>query len=362
MLKKSPKPRGTKSARKKVIRKPRRIKKSGVNRLALNKLRANPIISPQPDNGWESWQTFNPGVIFLDNKIHFLYRAIGSDGLSRLGYAASNSGFGIDYKFPAPAYEHQVEERSYNVFSYFSGGSWGGAEDPRIVRVDNEEVIYMTYTACNGDLRVGLTSIKVDDFLNKKWNWKSPILVSPPGEVHKNWIIFPEKINGKYAILHSINPEVQIEYFDNLEFDPDTYINSNHGSQPRKNCWDRWVRGIGPVPIKTKYGWLVFYHAMDNDWSKYKVGAMLLDLKDPTKVLHRSTRPVLAPDQHYENNGFKGGVVYASGAVVKDGQLLVYYGAADSYVCVAHADFEKFLDELRKEKQPKLKGEAMAAK
>lgn len=335
----------------------KRVRRSGkkASPLILVKPPENPILTPKAENGWEAWQTFNPGVISLDGKIHFLYRAIGEDGISRLGYAVSNDSFTIDERLSYPVYEHKIKERVFNIFSYFSGGSWGGAEDPRITQVDDEDTLYMTYTACDDGLRVGLTSIKVKDFLNKKWKWKPSVLISPPGEVHKNWVIFPEKIGGRYAILHSLNPEIKIDYVDSLEFEDGVYITSFHGGGPRKNCWDKWIRGVGPVPIKTKYGWLVFYHAMDNDWSKYKVGAMLLDLEDPTKVLHRSPEPILEPREPYENNGYKQGVVYASGAVVKDGKLLIYYGAADNYISVAYADFEEFLGALRKETKPKLK-------
>lgn len=330
-------------------------KSTAVQDLVLKKHHLNPIISPRKDNSWDGWQTFNPGVVMLNNKIHFLYRAIGGDGLSRLGYAASDDGYSINERLSEPVYEHNVKQRTFNVFSYFSGGSWGGGEDPRIVRVDNEDRIYMTYTACNGDLRVALTSIKIDDFINKRWLWKRPILLSPPGEVHKNWVIFPEKINGRYAILHSMNPEIKIEYLDSLDIDDDKHIKSYHGGKPRKQCWDKWIRGAGPVPIRTKYGWLVFYHAMDNDWGKYRVGAMLLDINDPTKIISRAKAPILEPSEHYENHGFKGGVVYASGAVVKEGTLMVYYGGADSYICLAHTDFDEFVDNLYRNKEPKLR-------
>jgi predicted GH43/DUF377 family glycosyl hydrolase len=219
----------------------------------------------------------------------------------------------------------------------------------------------MTYTACQaGEIRVALTSIRIDDFLNKKWHWRSPVLISPPGEVHKNWVIFPEKIKGKYAILHSLNPKVSIAYVDSLDFKPNTYIKSYYSGEPQKgSCWDKWIRGAGTVPLKTKYGWLLFYHAMDDDWSKYKVGAMILDYQNPEKIICRSKEPVLIPDKDYENYGFKSGVVYASGAVVKGENILVYYGGADSYVCVAYANFNEFLEALISEKQLKLKGKIM---
>ncbi len=325
------------------------------NQSVLIKSAQNPIISPRLENDWEAGQTFNPGTILLDSKIHFLYRAIGKDGISRFGYAVSNDGFTIDERLSQPIYEHKTKKQSFKIFSYLSGGSFGGSEDSRLVRVDGEDVLYMTYTACDNGLRVALTSIKVDDFLKRRWRWRVPTLISPEKEVHKNWLIFSEKINGKYAILHSLKPNVQIEYVDTLEFDDNNYINSLYSGGPQKNCWDKWLRGSGAPPLKTNDGWLLFYHAMDNDWSKYKVGAMLLDLDNPTKILYRAKQPVLEPKEYYENNGYKPGVVYVSGAVIKDGNLLVYYGCSDSYVGVAYANLDEFLESLKKETKPKLK-------
>ncbi len=322
------------------------------------KPRENPIISPNPQNYWEKWQTFNPGVILLNNKIHFLYRAIGEDGISRLGYAVSDDGFVISRRLSYPVYEHKTSRANgCFYYSFASGGSLGGCEDPRIVRVDNEDTLYMTYTACDEGLRVGLTSIKTADFLKENWNWKKPVLISPPGEVNKNWVIFPSKIKGKYAILHSISPKISIAYRDNLNFRQGEYIKSYYnGENENRNHWDGWVKGAGAPPIKTEKGWLLFYHAIDkNEPGKYKVGAMLLDLENPAKILYRASDPILEPDKLYENNGFKSGIVYVSGAVVKDDNLLLYYGASDSYVSVAWANLKEFLEILIKKKKPKLK-------
>ncbi len=316
-----------------------------------------PIITPQKENNWEAWQTFNPAAIVLDNKVHFLYRAIGIDGISRLGYASSSDGFKIRERLSFPVFEHKVKNGSFNSFSFFSGGSLGGAEDPRIVRVDNEDVLYMTYTACNHSLRVGLTSIKISDFLQKKWHWKNTALISALNETHKNWVIFPEKIKGKYAILHSISPKISITYRSTLAFKKGEYIKSYYnGNSHISTTWEAWVRGVGPPPLKTRLGWLVFYHGLQkNHWFHYKVGVMVLDLNSPEKIIYRAKEPILEPDKKYENDGFKPGVVYVSGAVIKDGKLLVYYGASDSYVGVAYANLEEFLKEIEKDLHPKLK-------
>jgi predicted GH43/DUF377 family glycosyl hydrolase len=315
--------------------------------MKLRRFDENPILEPQPEHWWESSQTFNPGVILLENKVHILYRAIGDDGISRLGYAVSREGFKIEERLEYPVYQHPVTSPKFTIYSYSSGGSFGGSEDPRIVRVDNEDVLYMTYTACDEGLRVGLTSIRTKDFLGRKWEWSPPCLISPPGEIHKNWVMFPEKIKGKYAILHSLTPQISISYLDSLDFQPGSYLASYHNGgngMGREKFWDSVIRGAGPPPIKTKLGWLIFYHAIDLcEPYKYKIGAILVNLEDPRRVIRCSDAPVLEPAAVYEHSGFKPGVVYLSGAVVKDGELLLYYGASDSYVCVASYGLEEFL-------------------
>jgi predicted GH43/DUF377 family glycosyl hydrolase len=231
---------------------------------------------------------------------------------------------------------------------YPSGGSWGGYEDPRAVVIDG--TVYMTYIDFGGwnSIRIALTSIALEDLKKKKWNWKRPVFISPEGERHKNWVLFPEKINGKYAIFHGIAPnEMYVDYVEDLSL-PFT-IHSPRGEGPQKgreNFWDNKMRGAGPPPVKTKDGWLLLYHALDNEEShKYKLGAMLLDLKNPKKVLYRSPEPILTPDMPYENDG-KPGIVYASGAVVIKDTLYVYYGGGDKNVCLARTPLTPLLNWL----------------
>ena len=320
----------------------------------LKKLKNNPILRPIVNHFWESKFVFNPATVWEDEKVHLVYRAMGENDVSVLGYASSKDGINIDERLKEPIYvptqpfESNPQAPQTSFAGYMSGGGCGGCEDPRLTKIDNR--FYMTYSAFNGREapRVALTSIKVDDFLNKKWKWEHPVLISPPGEIHKNWAIFPEKINNRYAILHNISPEVSIAYVDSLKFDGSTYINSYYSGDLRKDCWDSWVRGAGPPPIKTKDGWLILYHAMDKqDPNRYKIGAKILDYKDPVKVLYRSGQPILEPDERYENEGFKKGVVYTCGAVAANNRLFVYYGGADTVVCAAQANLTEFLDQLK---------------
>ncbi len=350
-------------ARKKSIQKKLLIKKKEeifVGRGILAKHKKNPIISPRKEHAWESHQTFNPAALYEGGNVHLLYRAIGDNGLSVVGYASSPDGMHIKDRAPHPVYVAMNPPKRHKIaqpIHYSSGGSWGGCEDPRIVKIDNR--VYMTFVAFDGwgSVQMALTSIDLNDFLAKKWRWKRPILVSPPGEIHKNWVLFPEKIKGKYAILHSISPKILIDYFDNLDtFDDRPYIKSYYAKAPHKRQWDTWVRGAGAPPIKTKYGWLLLYHAMDeSDPNRYKLGAMILDAKNPTKILYRSKKPILEPDESYENEGHKAGVIYSCGAVTIKGKLFIYYGGADTVTCVATADLETFLHALMRSQQPKLK-------
>ena len=319
----------------------------------LKKFKQNPILRLITEHFWESKFVFNPAALCEAGKVHLVYRAIGENDVSVLGYVSSKDGVHINERLKVPIYVPKLPFESNPQtplvsFTYTSGGGCGGCEDPRLTKIKDR--IYMTYVAFNGRgfPRVALTSIKVDDFLSKNWNWERPVLISPPGEIHKNWVIFPEKINGKYAILHSISPAISIAYVDNLKFDGSTYINSYYSGVLRRNCWDSWVRGVGPPPIKTKDGWLILYHAMDKqDPNRYKVGAMILDYENPTEVLYRSSQPILEPDERYENEGFKPGVVYSCGAATMSNRLFVYYGAADTVACAASANLNEFLDQLK---------------
>ncbi len=347
---------------KKISTKKKTVKK--VTKKVLVKLKKslhNPIIGPRL-YAWESKATFNPTAFLANGRVSLIYRAIGDTDSSVLGYAGSADGYHIDERLPHAVFERlnnfSRDSFSSSPINYISGGGWnGGCEDPRTTLLDN--TVYMLYTAFDGwgSLRIALTSIKLDDFEKKRWKWKNPVLISPVNEIHKNWVLFPEKIKGKFAILHSISPNIMIDYFDSLdELNGNKFIHSIHNRDALWASSNKFVRGAGPAPIKTKDGWLVLYHAIEkNDSNKYKLFAMILDAKNPTKVLYDSKYPVLEPETWYENEGYKGGVVYSCGAVVKDETLFVYYGAADKVVGVATIKIAELLEDLKKHKAMKLK-------
>ena len=327
----------------------------------LHRFENNPIIEPRPHVPWESRATFNTAAVYEDGKVHFVYRALGDTDLSVLGYASSSDGVHIDERSEIPAYFPREPfetpgQRSFQKFAdhFASGGGYGGIEDPKLTKIDDK--FYMTYVAFDGASppRVALTSISVNDFLNKDWEkWEKPKLISAPGMVNKSATIFPEKINGKYAVFHRVYPNILVDYVDDLNFD--SYLRGDYFIPPRKTHWDSNKLSAGAPPIKTKDGWLLIYHAVGHqDPSRYKIGAMLLDRDNPTKVLYRSNKPIISPDEHYENAGHKAGVVYPCGAVVINNKLHVYYGGADTVVCGASANLDTFLDQLKYTQEPKL--------
>ncbi len=336
-----------------------------LKQLLLSKSVANPILKPGT-HPWTAEAVLNPAATVLAGRTHLIYRAIGMDGISRLGYASSPDGLVFDKRLPTPAYvarsPHQPapHQRRYSPVMYPSGGSWGGCEDPRMVVIDG--CVYVTFNMFeNWMLRVAVISMSEKDFLEERFDrWSGPIILSH-GKRDKNWVLFPEKINGQFAVLHSMFGEddmhVRIEYTDDLATLAQRKFESPDPQQMSDNqiMWHYRMRSAGPPPLKTPRGWLLFYHAMDpKEPNLYKLGAMLLDLTDPTKVLYRAAAPVLIPDEHYENHG-KPGIVYAAGAVIRDGELFVYYGGADKVVCVATTPLDTFLDALTAGGQPALR-------
>lgn len=329
----------------------------------LERHHENPILEPREGSVWESFAAFNPAVVQINGIIHFLYRAQGASGLSVLGYAVSPDGYRIEQRHRHPAYipRESFESGFGDIHpdaaysKYMSGGGYGGCEDPKATIIDDR--VYLTYVAYDGwsPPRIAFSWIPIDDFLKHRWEkWSKPILLSPPGVVDKSAAILPEKIDGKYVIFHRIFPNILIDFVDSLDaFDGKTkFLRGEYKIPPRKDSWDRAKLSVGAPPIKTDRGWLIIYNAVTGlqeepgSDTRYKIGAMLLDLKDPRKVIARSREPLLEPETEYENNGHKYGIVYPCGSAIKDGTLFVYYGASDKTVAVATAPLDAFLAAL----------------
>jgi predicted GH43/DUF377 family glycosyl hydrolase len=216
-----------------------------------------------------------------------------------------------------------------------------GIEDCRVTQID--DTYYLTYTAVSGN-GIGVSLRTTTDW--KNFEHKGMIL--PPH--NKDCAIFEEKINGMYYALHRPSSVKIGGNYIWLAESPDGIHWGNHQCiiKSRVGIWDNARVGAGASPIKTDKGWLEIYHGA-NDKDQYALGAFLMDLNDPSKVLSRTVKPIMVPTENYELSGFFGHVVFTNGHVVDGDKLTIYYGAADEFVCGAHfsiAEIMSLLEEV----------------
>lgn len=213
-----------------------------------------------------------------------------------------------------------------------------GVEDCRVSRID--DTYYLTYTAVS-DNGVGVGLRTTTDW--KNFEYKG--MIFPPH--NKDCAIFEEKINGKYYALHRpTSVDIGGNYIW-LSESPDGLHWGNHKCiiKTRTGLWDSKRVGAGCAPIKTEQGWLEIYHGANAE-HQYCLGAFLMDLNDPSKVISRTTKPIMVPTENYELSGFFGHVVFTNGHIVDGDKLTIYYGASDEFVCGAHFSIKEIMSLL----------------
>ena len=252
---------------------------------------------------------------------------------TNIGLAYSDNG--IDWKVePKPCFVLQDSEirRAY---------------DPRLTVIDGR--CYMCFAVdTNHGLRGGIAV--TDDF--DKFE-----ILSLSAPDNRNMVLFPEKIGGYYCRLERPMPvysrgrdrfDTWLSYSPDLRFWGESKLVLTVEDVPFAN--DKV--GPGAPPIKTEKGWLATFHGVirdesmgKNGWEsswkkKYYAGIMLLDLEDPSKIIGMSKAPLIATDQAYEiENGFRCDVIFPGGMLLEDsGEVKIYYGASDTYECMATAD------------------------
>lgn len=307
----------------------------------LERAKENPIILPIGEHAWESKATFNPAAISLQGKVHIVYRAMSEDNTSVFGYASSKDGVHIDERLLEPIYvpREPFEQK-------LQPGGYSGCEDPRLTQIGDK--LYVCYTAFDGKNppRVALSWIYAKDFLKRRWNWAKPVLISPPDISDKDAFVFPEKFEGNYIIIHRVTDNIDFAFSPALDFKGDTWLEEYRWIAPRKGWWDSKKVGAAAPPIKTKDGWVFLYHGV-SDEGIYRVGAVLLDLKNPTKILGRTDNPIFEPETPYEKEGKVPNVVFPCGAALIGKKLFVYYGGADKVAGVATVEIDELLRVLK---------------
>ncbi|HHY91873.1 MAG TPA: glycosidase, partial [Firmicutes bacterium] len=302
----------------------------------------NPLLRPLPEHPWESRYVLNAATVRLGGKVHLLYRAYGEDEVSRIGLATFQ-GDRLVERLPEPVFTPAVPEERR------------GCEDPRVVVIGDR--LYMVYTAYDGVVaQVAGASISVADFLAHRFDRWQRLGLAFPGLWDKDAILFPEKIGGKWVMYHRVEPSIWVSYSDTLSF---PWPKQSHKIiiGPRSGLmWDSLKIGSGSQPIKTKYGWLLIYHGVSNTMV-YRLGVILVDLKDPSRLLYRSPNPILSPETELEvgehGRSWVPNVVFTCGAVPgtdkdvleDEDEVLVYYGASDTYLCLASARVAELIPE-----------------
>ncbi|HPY77825.1 MAG TPA: hypothetical protein PLQ45_08295 [Anaerohalosphaeraceae bacterium] len=336
--------------------------------MKLIRYKNNPILSPNPKNSWESFVTTNPGAWYDpdEGQVKMLYRAAGEDEehVIRFGLAVSQNGYDFQRVSDRPVFGPSAD-----------GFDAGCVEDPRIVKMGS--YYYITYAArFYPPGKYWLVAGKPQKWKNSPSEfpyavrenatatglaitrdfktWIRAGRMTHPLVDDRDVILFPEKIGGKFVMLHRPMDWTGPQYGTTdpamwISFSEDLLVWSESTLLAKAEYdWEYKIGGNTP-PIRTRHGWLTLYHAVGED-RYYRLGAFLLDLNDPSKLTHRTRDWILQPEEPFETQGCYdgGGVVFPCGKVVIKDTLFVYYGAADKYIGLATCKLNDLLDYLLK--------------
>ena len=279
---------------------------------------------------------FNPGATVVGDRTLLLLRVEHRTGLSSLVVATSTDGL--------TGWEIDSIRCCDPLPGYFP--EYWGVEDPRITKVGEDYlVVYVWYSQAGPLVCLGQTR----DFVS----FKRRGVLQPPED--KDAALFPERFGGRWALVHRPAPSgagfgahIWISFSPDLRHWGDSRVLL---AARRGGWWDANKVGLGPPPLLTRDGWLICYHAVRTtaSGSLYRLGLALLDRDDPTKILARGNEWVFGPKEPYESYGDVGGVVFPCGWILRDDgdTLHLYYGGADSVVCVAEASLSELLTHLK---------------
>ena len=338
------------------------------------------ILSPTP-KAFENKGVVNPGIYQEGEDVHFLYRAIGEGNLSTIGYAKAFGPLKIVERL-----EHPLILRDFDYEKK-------GVRDATIVKI--EDTYYTTYTAYDGANITGALATSKDlvhfekqGIITPKINYQEyeRLVLSGGKKLNpkyhqyykffaemgleneefrflrdKEVVLFPRKINGKFALLHRIWPGIQIVYFEHWHdltpsFWQDYLENlSDYIVLDPKGTHEVNYVGVGGPPIETDEGWLLIYYGVEetNRGKKYHVNAALLKMDQPEIELARLDLPLLSPTKEWEKKGAINDMVSPSGHALFGNDLYIYYGAAGTHTAVAKLDINELLLELRKQSRKK---------
>jgi beta-1,2-mannobiose phosphorylase / 1,2-beta-oligomannan phosphorylase len=339
---------------------------------------ANPIVQPGGPE-WRRAVTFNPAVIHARGKYWMIERAAGSlrPFICRLGLLASDDGVRFELASEKPVFTPEQ-----------CGSPVGSVQDPRMVELDGRywmTFAYRPYAWSSHPTGVGvpeshetdypgITRVAADagnagsanitggllDNLTRSglavsddlFNWEFSGWITEQGVDDRNNILFPEKIGGRYWLLRRpLEPNVSNIWISSSE-DLRSWTAPQVLARARFSWENNRIGGSTP-PVRTEEGWLVFYHGVETTDAHvkavtYRMGAMLLALDNPLRVLARCPFPLLEPETYYERVGlYIPNVIFPTGCVVRGDDVRLYYGACDTAICLAYGSLRQILEVLR---------------
>ncbi|MBC8218343.1 MAG: glycoside hydrolase family 130 protein [Planctomycetes bacterium] len=304
----------------------------------VTRYEGNPILT-KDDIPYPVQTVHNAAVAKFDGRYVMLFRSHLDTGRSIIGIADSEDGFNFKSR-PAP-FMLPSDEPVFCEYEKF------GVEDPRITHL--EDTYYITYSAYSQHgVRIGLA--KTTDLQTVE---RVAFITQAD---YRNTVIFPEKINGRYAKLDRPHSDIS-PWSIWISFSPDLihWGDSRVVIKPVKYHWDQMKIGPGAPPIRTDKGWLNIYHGVfpTMDGSVYRLGVALHDLNDPAKVLGVGDRWILQPEDPWELVGYVHNVVFTCAAIPEeDGTLKLYWGGADKVMCAGTAVIEDLVNLCLAESRP----------
>lgn len=330
--------------------------------MTITRCSANPIVTPGGAD-WRKVASFNPGVIFDNGKFLMYERAAGSlkPFQTCIGLLQSDDGIHFEQASSKPIWTGEM-----------CGFPQGSVEDARVTKFDNK--FYLVYAMQPYRFDCWPTGIAVPDYLPNHYpEWEetrtAPMITrsgiaeshdgvhfkqlcwTTPAEIDdRDNALFPEKINGKFALLrrpmHYVGPQYGTE-------SPGIWISQSENlikwSEPKlvavteSPAWEGTKIGAAASPLKTEDGWLVLYHGVDAN-SIYRVGAMMLDLNDPTKVIGRTKSAIMEPTEYYEKFGLViPNVVFPTANLIVGDDVWIYYGCCDTCIGLATVPLDELI-------------------
>jgi len=333
--------------------------------MIMQRCPSNPIVVPGVHD-FRRVSVFNPGVIYDNGEFLMYERAAGSlrPFKTSIGLLRSKDGINFEIASDKPIFTAEM-----------LGYPDGSVEDARVVKIDG--TFYMCYALQPYAFDCWPTGISLPTYYPENYpewadNGVEPMMTRSGIAVSKNGVdfeqlcyttpadiddrdnaLFPEKIDGKFALLRRPMQYVGEEYGTDM---PGMWISFSEDlhnwSKPELLAtaeipeWEGLKIGGAASPLKTKEGWLVLYHGVDAN-SVYRVGAMLLDLDDPRKVIARTRRPILEPEMYYERFGLViNNTVFPTANLIHNNLIYIYYGCCDTSISLATVPVDDMLNLL----------------